>query len=467
MPFTLAIDQGTHATRALLFDRQGSIVDRAERSIQVNRLDDSRVEQDADEILQSVRDVLASLAKDKLTETTSCALATQRSTIVAWDKISGQPLAPAISWQDRRSWQDLDQFAGQSPQIKAITGLPLSPHYSVGKFRWLLNHQPAVKQAAKEQRLYLGTLASYLLFHLLAQANHCIDHCNAQRTLLFDLRQLNWSEALTDLFQIPRQLLPECKPVCYDYGRLKDYDIPLRCVTGDQNAAIFAHGPLPATTALVNIGTGAFILGACQYPVPESPLLSGLAMTSKTRQQHLIEGTVNGAGAALSWAQQHWPVDDLFEQLPGWLDEHQQPPVFINTVGGLGSPWWKKTGAPYYIEHQDHSLAEHYVAIIESIVFLLMDNLQLLQQLQPIRQLQIGGGLSRLDGLCQKLSDLSGLPVLRFHQPEATARGAAWLATAQPEYDLIMADEHRKFLPVTNRALQHRYAEFNEAIHSL
>ncbi|MCW8957282.1 MAG: FGGY family carbohydrate kinase, partial [Gammaproteobacteria bacterium] len=423
MTYTLAIDQGTHATRAIIFDQRGAILDQSEQTIQLNRLDDDRVEQDADEILQSVLSVLNGLGKDKLAATSSCALATQRSTIVAWDKITGQALAPAISWQDRRSWQDLDQYANQSIQIKRITGLPLSAHYSVGKFRWLLAHHPAVKQAASEQRLCLGTLASYLMFHLLQQPNNCIDHCNAQRSLLFDLNQLNWSETLLELFQIPRSLLPECKPVCHDYGRLKGYDIPLRCVTGDQNAAIFAHGALAEDAALINIGTGAFILSACQKPVPDSPLLSGLAMSSRHRHQYLIEGTVNGAGAALSWAQLQWPVDNLFEQLPAWLDEQQQPAVFINTVGGLGSPWWKKTVAPYFISDEEQSLSSRYVAIIESMVFLLLDNLQRLQQLQVIQQLQLSGGLSRLDGLCQKLSDLSGLPVMRFHQPEATARG--------------------------------------------
>ncbi|MFW2371989.1 MAG: FGGY family carbohydrate kinase [Gammaproteobacteria bacterium] len=467
MTYILAIDQGSHATRAILFDAKGAIVDSAEQSIQLHRLDEHRVEQDADEILQSMQNVLASLTKHKLAETTACALATQRSTVVAWDKITGKPLAPAISWQDRRSWQDLDQFASQCSQIKSITGLPLSPHYSAGKFRWLLNHQPAVQQAATAHRLCLGTLASYLMFHLLQQANHCIDHCNAQRTLLFDLEQLNWSKTLMDLFQIPESYLPECKPVCHDYGRLKHYDIPLRCVSGDQNAAIYAHGPLAEDTALVNIGSGAFILSPCQHPEPESPLLSGLAVSNAFEQHYLVEGTVNGAGAALSWAQQQWPVADLNQQLPGWLDQLQHPPLFINTVGGLGSPWWKKAIAPHFINDQNHSLPERYVAIIESIVFLLMDNLRQLQQLKPIRQLWLSGGLSRVDGLCQKLSDLSQLPVVRYHQTEATARGAAWLASEPSQTDFSQAKNNQSFSPVTNSGLQQRYAVFHQAIHSL
>lgn len=467
MPYTLAIDQGTHASRAILFDAQGTIVDRAEQTIQLNRLGDDRVEQDADEILQSVHSVLASLAKDKLAETTSCALATQRSTIVAWDKITGQALTPAISWQDRRSWQDLDQFSEHRKQIKTITGLPLSPHYSVGKFRWLLNHHTKVKQAAKEQRLCLGTLASYLMFHLLKQPNYCLDHCNAQRTLLFDLKQLDWSDTLLDLFQIPRKFLPECKPVCHDFGHLKDYGIPLRCVTGDQNAAIFAHGPLADNTALVNIGTGAFILSACQNLETESPLLGGLAISTSHEQHYLIEGTVNGAGSALSWAQQQWPVEDIFVQLPIWLDEHKQPPVFINTVGGLGSPWWKKTIAPYFLEDQKHSVAERYVAIIESIVFLLNENLLQLQQLRPIHELWISGGLSRLDGLCQKLSNLCNLPVLRFQHQEATARGAAWLARTSTKTNYSEIEYPQRFSSVTDPTLELRYAAFTKKIHSL
>lgn len=467
MSYILAIDQGTHASKALLFDHQGVIVDRAEQSISLNRLDEERVEQDADEILQSVQSVLASLAKDKLLETTSCALATQRSTIVAWDTLNGRPLAPAISWQDRRSWRDLEQFTSHRSQIKSITGLPLSPHYSVGKFRWLLNHHPAVKQAADEQRLCLGTLASFLMFHLLKQPGHSIDHGNAQRTLLFDLSQLQWSKTLTELFQIPEALLPECKPVCYDYGRLKHFDIPLRCVSGDQNAAIFAQGPLPEDTALINIGSGAFILSMCRQPEPETALLSGLAMSDPVEQHYLIEGTVNGAGAALSWAQQQWPVQDLFQQLPGWLEDQHTPPLFINTVGGLGSPWWKPVPAPHFMDDQDYSVAQRYVAIIESIVFLLMNNLLQLQKLQPVHQLWVSGGLSRLDGLCQKLSDLSQLPVRQFDQAEATARGAAWLATKALQNDFSSAQQSRNFSSITNSGLKLRYATFTEAIHRL
>jgi len=160
-------------------------------------------------------------------------------------------------------------------------------------------------------------------------------------------------------------------------------------------------------------------------------------------------------------------VEDLHQQLPGWLIEHQHPPLFINTVGGLGSPWWKKTIAPYFIDDHNCSLSERYVAIIESIVFLLMNNLRQLQQQQTIHQLWLSGGLSRVDGLCQKLTDLSELPVLRFDQAEATARGAAWLAGEPSQLNFSSAEQTRSFSSVTNTNLKLRYARFTEAIHRL
>lgn len=466
MSYHLVIDQGTHASRAILFDHQGQLLNQAEHSVGLERLDEYKVEQDAEEILHSVESVLDQLPQHRLASTESCALTTQRSTIVAWDKISGDVLAPAISWQDRRSQWDLDRFSRYREQIRAITGLPLSAHYSAGKIRWLLQHHPQLLQAADEHRLCLGPLASYLMYHLLRQSSFCIDHCNAQRSLLFDIHQLDWSDRLLQLFEIPKQVLPTCTPVCHDYGLLKHYDIPVKCVTGDQNAALFAHGQLATGTARINLGTGAFVLCAREKPVEDTPLLNSLAMTDAEQQQYLLEGTVNGAGAALSWAQESWPVDDLFEQLPAWLEQEQQPAIFINTVGGLGSPWWSGNSRPCFLNDEEYTLSQRYVGIIESILFLLMDNLNLMRELQAIDNLEVSGGLSKLDGLCQKLSNLSKLQLIRYPQTEATARGAVWLCLEKSKNTFAVEPYDRMFYPNSDPALESRYAEFKQALQS-
>ena len=458
----LVIDQGTHATRALLFSPQGEILAQAEQTVALQRIDHEQVEQDAEEILTSIQLVLSRIGK--LPQNTICALTTQRSTTLAWDKTTGAALCMALSWQDRRAHTDLQQFAAHAARIKNITGLPLSAHYGAGKLRWLLAHNAKVQLAAQQNVLCMGPLASFLLWRLLNDNTFCVDASNAHRMLLLDLHTANWNDELLHIFQIEKKYLPQCLPLQHHYGFLQSCNLPITTVCGDQTAAFHGLGPLPANTAVVNIGTGAFILAACDRVLTNTPLLCGIRAGG-----WLLEGTVNGAGSAIDWAQQQWPVAELFEQLPQWLNTETSPPVFINTVGGLGSPWWSSAIAPHFADHQDqHSLPARYVAIIESMVFLLQHNLHAMQQHLTIRTLLISGGLSRLDGLCQKLANLTGCQVIRVEQFEASARGAAWLAAGQPpDWFSQPAATGRIFSPLADAGLQSRFAIFDTALHKL
>lgn len=467
MQSTLVIDQGTHASRAILYSASGELIDQIEAPIDLVRIDHERVEQDPQQILESIRYAVATLLARNQMPVGQAALATQRSTVLAWDKESGRALSPALSWQDRRATGDLLQFQSESAAVYNITGLPLSPHYGAGKLRWLLHSNEMVQDALRRDMLCFGPLVSYLLHHLLSDAPHQVDHSNAHRTLLFDLVTLSWSKPLLELFDIPVGCLPHPCPIQTKWGILKDGTIPLAAVCGDQNAALFSQGKMPENTAVVNLGTGAFILMPVKtitsYPMG---LLQGVARSDEERCCYLLEGTVNGAGAALTWAQQQWPVNNLFDQLDEWLAQIQAPPLFINTVGGLGSPWWKSGCAPYFIDHADASIKSYYASIIESIAFLLQCNLERLQQIKQLTTLHVGGGLSRVDGLCQRLADLSGLQVVRFQELESTARGAAWLAAGSPEEWKKPAVD-KNFRPNKNSALQKRYEQFNNEIKAL
>ena len=366
----LVIDQGTHATRAVLFSAQGEILDHAEQTISLHRIDHAQVEQDAEEIVNSVLSVVNQIKN--IPSDTHCALTTQRSTTVAWHKTTGAALCPALSWQDRRAQQDLDQFKKHTATIKRITGLPLSAHYGVGKIRWLLAHQHTVQAAAQQNTLCIGPLASFLLWRLLDTHPFCVDASNAHRMLLLDLHSNNWSDELLTLFHIEKKTLPICLPPQHHYGQLRlqqQHNLPLTLACGDQTAAFHGLGPLPEGSAVVNIGTGAFLLAACDRIIRDTPLLCGVRAGG-----WLLEGTVNGAGSAIDWAQVQWPVADLFDQLPHWLASQTSPPIFINTVGGLGSPWWSDAVPPYFLDEIAEPAAR-YVGIIESIVFLLQHNL--------------------------------------------------------------------------------------------
>lgn len=459
----LAIDQGTHASRALLFDAEGRLQGQSHCTIELHRHSETIIEQDASEILSSVRTILAGALAQTPFPIRAAALTTQRSTLVAWDGESGQPLAPAISWQDRRSHHLLARLAGHEEEVFHISGLPLSPHYLAGKMRWLLENSTRVATAQEEGRLRMGPLASFLAFHLLRGRPVITDHSNAARSQLFDIQGLQWSGRLLELFAIPEQILPACRPTLDAHGLLNEGDIPLMCMCGDQNAAIYARGTPVSSMAHVNIGSGAFVLHLTGSRTRRHPhMLAGIASSSAEGTQYLLEGAINGAGAALSSLFPDYPA--VLQKLPQWLEQADSPPVFLNGVGGLGSPWWRENFASAFVPDAG-SQAEKAVAVMESIVFMLQHNLrQLVNASEPsISQLLVSGGLSQMAGLCQRLADLSGMRVIRHAMPEATATGAAWLAAGRPA-DWCFPAIERIFEPADNPPLQQRYDIFTNEL---
>lgn len=464
--FTLIIDQGTLATRALILDENGNVKTSAFQKIRLQRHGSEVVEQDADEIVKSMEKVVREVLDDNAVRRAGVAragLATQRSSIVAWDKRNGEPLGPLLSWQDRRASNWLKKFNPYAERIKKHTGLPLSPHYGASKLRWCLDHIPAVSRAYRNDYLAFGPLASYLIFHLLRGNPLLVDHANASRTQLWNITTRDWDPWLSDLFGIPLKALPDCRPICQNYGTLKIAGIPLKAVNGDQTSAIYSLGRPNSKTAIVNIGTGAFILlptGKKSFKHPS--LLCGLARSNEKWGEYIIEGTVNGAGAALEWAENEWNLPDMIRSLPDWLSRVGEIPLFINTIGGLGSPWWHRGPAPAILG--DSEPWQKAVSVIESILFLLQANLEtMLKANFSINRLQVSGGLSHLDGMCQRLADLSQGPVYRPAEVEGTARGIAWLASGCPAR-WPKPGHGRLFKPMRNDALAGRYKKIYQIL---
>lgn len=462
----MVIDQGTHATRALALDATGTIRFSAFCNISLKRIAPDMVEQDAEEIMASTRTVIHALLRDdfvRSAEIISAGLATQRSTAIAWDRRSGRPLSPLISWQDRRQVGWLKQFNRYSKKIKQITGLQLTPHYGASKFRWLLDHLPAVRQAKRNGYLAMGPLAGYLLFHLLKERPFVLDHVNALRTQLLNLDTLEWDPWLQELFGISPDWLPVVRPVCNHFGRLRVADIPLVAVNGDQTSAIYCLGQPHPSTAIINIGTGAFVLlPTGGKRVPEADLLNGLSSSGMGGCEYMTEGTVNGAGAALDWAARRWSLKDPVGHLPTWLKRKGEIPVFINTIGGLGSPWWRQGPAPYLIG--EGKPWQNTVAVVESIIFMLKANIErMLAAGFSVRQLQVGGGMTRFDSVCQLLADLTRIVVYCPAEIEATARGIAWLTVGRPAR-WPKPGRGKFFRPASNPGLDKRYGIFRQIL---
>ena len=462
----LVIDQGTSGTRVLVVDKHGAIRASAYRSISLRRYGECLVEQDAEEIISSMHDLLRSVLADSAVQrfgVTSAGLATQRSSVVAWDRRTGKSLAPVLSWQDVRTRHWLESFKPHAEEIRQRTGLVLSPHYGASKLRWYLDHVPEVHRSRSSGHLAFGPLTSFVLFHLLQDQPLLVDHANASRTQLMNIAELDWDPWLLDLFGVPPESLPHCRPICQKYGRLRVAAIPVTAVNGDQNAAIFSLGRLHPDTAIVNIGTGAFILMSTgARMMRHSVLLTSLASSSEAQNDYTIEGTVNGAGAALAWASSQWNLANITSHLATWLSRKCDPPVFINTIGGLGSPWWKSDQAPTLLGDGDSW--QKAVAVAESIVFMLHANVEvLLESGLVVNRLQVSGGLAQLNGLCQRLADLTMRPVYRPAETEATARGIAWLAAGRP-CRWIKPGRGRVFRPQENHGLLERYQRFRQVL---
>ena len=433
MKLTLALDQGSHASRAILFDETGSIVASAVEEVELYTPDNVRAEHDAGQLLDSVHAVIRRVldSAGDLDRIVNCGIAVQRSTALAWDA-TGASRGAVLGWQDVRAADSLPALDENAEEIRRVSGLPISPYYGASKLHWLLNEM-SLSGFSDADRPRLSPLSSFLLYHLLENQPYVIDHSSAQRTQLFDIHTLDWSETLAQWFGVPLHYLPACMPICVDYGRLKHGGIPVTAVCGDQSAAMVGAGELHEDTVLVNIGSGAFLLRKLRRYRGSENLLTGIAYSDAETVKYLREATINGAGSALDWAVKTWGIPDLLEKLPYWLETVYNPPVFINTVGGLGTPWMRGAMEPTLIgASQETTDAERAVAVIESIVFLIRLNLDQISRELPATRLRLSGGLSRLDGLCRKLCNLSGLPVERSDDMEATARGVAWLATGQP-----------------------------------
>lgn len=461
----LALDVGTLSVRASVYDYEGNLIVFSDKDIALNQISRSKVEQDPLEMITAVNHVMQQVLTNPIVqqEGIACAgLASQRSSVVAWNKVTGKQLSPVLSWQDRRAESYLKPLASKGTAIKKKSGLFLSPHYGASKLRWMLDNYPALERPLQDKELVFGPLAAYIIFNLIEGQSCIVDHVNASRTQLVDLKKHEWSTELLAQFRIQRDLLPDCQPTQSYFGLIRGTTIPLTAVNGDQNAAIHGPGKLDDGTLVVNVGTGAFVLLSTGEKLIHHPsLLSSIANSSEKHVSYLLEGTVNGAGAALKWASDQWDMPDLYQKIGSWLDEVETPDVFINTIGGLGSPFWRSEQNPYFLG--DGSISEKAVAIVESILFLLTINLEAMSNTgQSIKRIRITGGLSALDGLCQRLANLTQLLVLRPQIKQATSQGIAWLAAnlnqSWNEWQDDMVVDY--FLPKQSRSLNARYRQF-------
>ena len=434
----LVLDAGTTSTRAMLFSAAGEPRGVAQRELTQHYPQPGWVEHDAAEIwdrtLACARDMVERAGGAE--RIAAIGIANQRETVVAWDRISGAPLARAIVWQDRRTADFCAELreAGHEDAVREATGLLLDPYFSATKMRWLLDRAPAVADAAASGRLAFGTIESWLVFKLTGA--HLGEAGNASRTALLPLAGASWDEGLCELFGVPRDALPEVVDSAGRFGATGLFGAPIAIggLAGDQQAATIGQGCLRPGDTKATYGTGAFVLANAGTAIPRSRhrLLGTVLHQLGGERHYALEGSVFVAGSFVKWLRDSLGFIETAAETEALARSVADSGgvVIVPALSGLGAPHWRPeargvvrglsfaTGKAHIVRaaleamaHQTHDLAAAFAA----------DG-------APWSVLKIDGGMAATDWMAQDIADVTGLPVVRPDFVETTALGAAMLA---------------------------------------
>ena len=443
MALILALDQGTTSSRSILFDHGGSIVASAQRELTQHYPRPGWVEHDPREIWASQSDTIAqALAKANAApaDIVAVGVANQRETTVLWERSSGQPVAPAIVWHDRRTAEACERFksAGLEGEITARTGLVLDPYFAATKLTWLLEHVPGARARAERGELAFGTIDSWLAWQLTAGRAHITDATNASRTLLFNLHTGDWDPVLLELFGVPRACLPKVVPSSIEAGtftaNIAGREVPLAGIAGDQQAALFGQTCFTPGMAKNTYGTGCFLLmNTGDKPLASTHRLLTTVACRRRSMQYALEGGVFVAGAVVQWLRDGLGLigrSDDIEPLAASVPDSGGV-YFVPAFAGLGSPHWDPRARGTIVGMSRGSTRAHIArAALEAIAFQSAELLTAMQRdaAQPVIELRVDGGATVNDLLMQFQADMIGVPVVRPTIAETTALGAAYLA---------------------------------------
>jgi glycerol kinase len=435
----LVIDEGTTSTRAMLFAVDGVCLGSAQRPLTQHYPAPGLVEHDASEIwaltLECAREMVAKAGgADRIA---GIGITNQRETIVFWDKRTGEPLAPAIVWQDRRTAEICDTLKaqGNEPTVQAKTGLLLDPYFSGSKMGWALAHWPQLAEAGAN--LAVGTVESYLVFRLTGGA-HISDATNASRTALMAIGSAGWDDGLCDLFHVPRRILPEivdcAGPMGLTLPDLFGQAIPISGMAGDQQAALIGQACLSPGQTKATFGTGAFVLTQTGRTLPQSRyrLLSTISWQLGGERHYALEGSVFVAGSLVQWLRDDLNlIDHAADTEPLARSVADNGGVYlVPALSGLGAPHWVPEARAAIMGLSFASKKAHVVrAALEAMAHQTNDLKNAFKaDGADWAELRIDGGMVANDWMAQDLADILNIDVERPRFIETTALGAAMLA---------------------------------------
>jgi glycerol kinase len=480
MRHVLAIDQGTTGSRAIVFDRRGRIVSSAYEEFPQYFPRPGWVEHDPEEIWRSVyRTIQSALAGVPGRTIAAVGITNQRETTILWDRKTGRPVGNAIVWQCRRTagrCRELRERPGLVRLVRRKTGLPIDAYFSATKAEWILG-RGGLRGRAERGRLCFGTPDSWVLWKLTGGASHATDPTNASRTMLFNIRRLDWDGDLLRLFGIPAGILPAVLPSSGEFGRTirlgrLPAGVPVMGVAGDQQAALFGQAGFRPGAIKNTYGTGSFILLNTGRKLVESRhgLITTVACGPGGTAAYALEGSVFVAGAAIQWLRDQLGLLGTAaesEAAAGAVDDNAGV-YFVPAFVGLGAPYWDAEARGTIVGLTRGAARNHLVrAALEAMAYSTRDVLETMRKDSglKVRELRVDGGASVNDFLCRFQADILGIPVLRPKIVETTSLGAAYLAglgaglwESTAAIERLRVDE-RRFTPAMSRALAGRLYE--------
>ena len=467
MKYIIALDQGTTSSRALLINEVGKLIDVKQKEFKQIFPKQGWVEHDPIEILNTQLEVFEELISTiSLSDIISIGITNQRETTVIWDKETGKPLYNAIVWQDKRTSGICDQMKkdGLESYTRENTGLVIDSYFSATKINWIIENVEGVKTKINENKVLFGTIDTWLIYNMTSFKNHVTDYTNASRTMIYNIKNLEWDDKLCDYLKIPKSILPEVINSSSDFGNFNynGFEIPIHGVAGDQQAALFGQSCFEDGMVKNTYGTGCFLLmnTGKNFKFSENGLITTLACSFDDKVNYALEGSVFIAGAAIQWLRDSLKVigkaseTEKIAQSIEKLHDIYVVPAFA----GLGAPYWDmySRGAIFGLT-RDTGVDHIIKATLESLAYQTKDIIDVMEKDSGIKlkSLKVDGGACMNNYLMQFQSDLLDCEVLRPEIIETTAMGAGYLAGLQSniwDKDQIIKNQKidRSFNPTIN-----------------
>jgi glycerol kinase len=422
----IVMDLGSSNIRCALINADGKISKMETQPIQANFPKPNHAEYDGEKLLNIQLELLNGILKES--KPAGIGISSQRSTIVLWDKNTGKPLCPVLSWQDGRGAQELGKVSLSQEEIHKITGLYKTPYYSASKISWCLKNYPEVQAAYKKGNLFIGALPTYLIWHLTGGKTFAIDPTLAQRTLLFDINKFDWSSELLKLFEIDKNILPQIKSSTGDFGTYKD--IPIIAMAGDQQSAQLGAGAVNEGEAVLNYGSGAFLLintGGKILSV-NGILNSVNCQIGNAKPAYSLEGTVNSAGTMFDWLKK-LGLDFDIKKLDDYCKNASTNPILLPALGGLGAPFWDFNTNVTMAGLTPQSKKEDIIkASLQGVAFLAaIIAMQSKKHGLVLKEVRSSGGLANSDYLLGFQADLLQASVVRMGQVQMSITGIGYI----------------------------------------